>query len=136
MTTMLDASSVLLGRFAAAFPTTPTWWPNTDFRADDFPTDGLWVQIRLRWGAGEAVTMAPDKVNTVHGVLQVWIYTPQNTGDGEALRFAEQVRQVYTRVQIGGVRCGIASGYQASEEYAMSWYAGQVTVPYEIDEGG
>lgn len=132
MTTMLDASSVLLSRFAAAFPTVPTWWPGTDFMP---PNNGtLWCQVRLVWGAGEAVTMGPDKRNTVHGVLQVRIYAPQNTGDGDALRLAEQVRQLYNRLDDGGVRCGVASGFQTSDEYALSWAAGQVTVPYTIDE--
>lgn len=132
MTTMLDASAVLLGRFAEAFPTVPTWFPGTDFMPPS--TGTLWCQVRLVWGAGEVLTMAPDKTNRVHGVLQVRIYAPQNTGDGDALRLAEQVRQLYNRLDEGGVRCEVASGFQQADDYALSWFAGQVTVPYWILE--
>ena len=62
------------------------------------------------------------------------IYAPQATGDGAALRFAEEVRQLYNRLDDGGVRCTVASGFQQESGYAMSWEAGQVTVPFTIDE--
>lgn len=130
MTTMASAASTLYRRLETAFPTLPVWWPNSDFR----PTaDALWVQVQLLWGQATAETMRPPKLNTIRGQLRLTIYAPQGQGDGPALRLADQIRPLYNRLDLDGVRCDVMSGAQ-DNSFQMTWYSLLLTVNYSIDE--
>lgn len=130
MTTMASAASTLYRRLQTALPDLPVWWPNADFRP---PSGALWVQVQLLWGQGSLLTMAPDKLNTLQGQLRVVIYAPQNQGDGPALRLADQIRPLYNRLHLEGVRCEVMSGAM-DNSFQLTWYSLLLTVPFTIEE--
>lgn len=130
MTTMAGAVSTLYRRLESALPTLPIWWPNADFRP---PAADLWVQVQTRWGQATAQSMRPPKLNTIQGQLRIAIYAPQGQGDGPALRLADQIRPLYNRLDLDGVRCEVMSGAQ-DNGYQLSWYSLLLIVNYTIDE--
>jgi hypothetical protein len=130
MTTMASATSTLYRRLEQALPDVPVWWPNSDYRPD---AGTLWLQVQNLWGQAVAETMRPPKLNRLSGQLRITIYAPQGQGDGPALRLADQIRPLYNRLDLEGVRCDVMSGAQ-NNDFQMTWYSLLLTVNYTIEE--
>src|SRR3954468_14462128 len=79
--------------------TTPICWPNASFIA---PTDEPWIDVRISWGDGEGVSMAPTNRNTLVGVLYVNCYCVEDEGQGEMMDVSDQVRDLFNRIEVAG----------------------------------
>lgn len=124
------AEAVIEGLIAAAFPTTPLAWANVPFTA---PTDAAWLRTTVQWGQGARASKPPPARQTVIGLVQVEVYTPQALGAGAARRLADQVRAVWNSQEVEGVRFGVPSGARETPP-ETPWYRRLVTTPVSVDE--
>lgn len=125
----LDAAEATIEHLLlAAFPTTPIAWPNVPFTP---PTGNPWLRSTVQWGYG-ALSTKPGR-QTIIGISQVEVYIPQAQGAGKARRIGDQIRAVFNSKDIDGVRFGVPSGPQQTQEEAP-WYRRLVTTPFSVDE--
>jgi len=106
-------------------------WANTP---DDPPTDGsVWVEPSILWGQGDLRTK--DGRNTIVGVLNVNVFAPAGTGTGTLFDTADDVRDIYNRVEVSGVRFGIPSGPRlVPVKPEARWVQANVSIPFTVDE--
>lgn len=125
-----EATRALETRLAAAFPTTPTAWPNVEFVA---PAGVLWLRPTVIWGMGVLHTMWPERQNLVLGIFQVSVFAPLAEGAGLALAVGDQVRDLYNRADLGAVRCNAAGG-PVVLPVDPPWYSLAVSIPFHVIE--
>jgi hypothetical protein len=133
MSAALDAATAAIKQrfdtlYKATFPNELISYPNARF----LPGKTLkpWARLTIRWGAGLPETM--DGVNTTAGVIFVSIFVPKGTGEGELLKRANTVRDIFNRQDISGVRCEVAGGPEMAEDAA--WMQSTVKIPFTFDE--
>ena len=125
-----DANAVISGLLESAFPSTPIAFPDTPFIA---PSSAQWLRLSIVWGDGDLATMGATNRNTIVGVVQVEVYTPPSQGDGANTRLADQVRDVYNRLESSGVRFNVPSA-PIHDNTETAWCRRLIRVPFTFDE--
>lgn len=129
MASALDtARQVIEGRLNTNWSATKIAWPNVAFS----PSSGeAWIQPSLLWGEGFVSTKTGR--NAVHGVLHINVFVPRGTGTGVALSYADDLRDLFNRLEVSGVRFDAPSGPQpqAGDE---DWAQVAVTVGFTVEE--
>lgn len=113
---------------AAAFPTTPTAWPNVPFTAPA----GQWLKVDFLWGNGTITTKSPNGLNFITGVLQLAVFERKDGGDGSLDALAESARAAFNRVQLTDIWFGAASG--PVRLFEESWRSLVVSCPFRVLE--
>lgn len=125
-----EATRALETRLTAAFPLTPIAWPNVEFVA---PVGELWLRPTVIWGMGVLHTMYPERQNLVLGIFQVSLFAPLAEGAGPVLTVADEIRELYSRVVLGAVRCNAAGG-PVLLPVEPPWYSVAVSIPFHVVE--
>lgn len=113
---------------------TPIAWEGVDFD----PPDGPWIQVTIRWGDGFIETMGGtgSGTNTVPGVLFINLFDQPGGGAGTIEGHADDIRDLFNRAEIGGVRFDAPSGPKPATDQRDEgeWLQRTVTVPFELIE--
>lgn len=127
---LMDAQAAIWTRLAAAVPTLAIAYPGTPFTT---PVAAPWVRASLVWGDGALSTMGATNRNTIIGLVQLEVYTPAAQGDGANTVLADTLRDVWNRVEAGGVRYMVPSGPRPAQLDSV-WFRSLLRIPFSWDE--
>lgn len=134
MASALKAAQVaILTRFKTEWADrTPVAWPNV---VSTPPEAGPWVRFDIVWGDAEATTMGPagKMRNTIPGVVFVNVFAAPGKGRGVLNDTADDVRDVFNRLEVSGVRFNVPSGPEPVRG-DPEWEQAVVRIPFSVDE--
>lgn len=125
------AQAAVFTAFADAWASrTPIAWPNAPFT----PPAKVWVKVDLTWADGVPSTMGPvaARRNSIAGLLTVGVYGPRDVGGKGVMDVADDVRDVFNRLTVDGVRFDVPSGPLPGADPALA--GGVVRVTFSVDE--
>ncbi|HEX7048654.1 MAG TPA: phage tail terminator-like protein [Longimicrobiales bacterium] len=106
-------------------------WEGVDFT----PPASEWVRLSILWGDAFEQTMGGPAVgkNEVVGVVSVTLFYPPGRGTGVLEGLADDVRDIFNRAEVSGVRFGAPSGPKPARE-RDGWVQTTVDVPFTVEE--
>lgn len=124
--TPLQIHTALRNALAAAFPTTPTAWPNEPF---DPTGKATWMRPAFRPGESFPGEFSGDDKRT--GSYKIQVFTPEGSGAGAALNIAGQIEAAFRWKSFGGVECMAPYSSDPQEDAGGGpWFMCVVTIPW------
>jgi len=109
----------------------PIAWDNVPFEP---PADAeSFIEPVILWGEGGLSTK--NGRNTIVGVLNINVYVVAGKGYGPMYTIADEIRDIYNRVEVAGVRFGVPSPARSVVSGSDSrWVQGNISIPFTVDE--
>lgn len=124
--TPLAIHTALRNALAAAFPTMPIAWPNEDFTP---PEEAAWIRATIKYGQDFPGSFSGDDKEV--GVYIVQVFTPNNSGAGDCLDLAGQVKAAFAWKSFSGVECQVAPLADPKEDAGGGpWFQCNVNVSW------
>lgn len=112
-------------RLNTGWSTTPIAWDNVPYVS----TPGTsWIRCTILPGSVEALEFGRDTLKEHSGIIDIGIFTPQNTGSATARGYADTLSALFDMVAFGTIDCEEASVQNLG--IADGWYHLSVTIPY------
>ena len=105
-------------------------WPNVPFE----PPDKLesFIESVILWGEGSGITK--NGRNTLVGVLNINVFSIAGRGFGPLNTIADEIRDIFNRVEVSGVRFGIPTAANPATSDKTKWVQGNISIPFTVDE--
>lgn len=131
-------------RMTAAYPSVPVQYSNQDFTppdVDNYPVTGgtpddllasTWMQLAVIWADSRQADMAESPRYRSTGLVTVSVNVPRGSGDGLALKVANDVSTAFRRLRLDGnilFRGPVVRRVGPDGQ----WYKVNVTVPFHLD---
>lgn len=106
-------------------------WPGVPFT----PPDAEWVRFNILWGDGFVQTMGGPGLGTneLVGVVSIQLFVKPGSGSGALEGYCDDVREIFNRVEVSGVRFEAPSGPRPPQE-RDGWLQGTVDVAFTVEE--
>jgi hypothetical protein len=116
-------------RFIAAWTETPIAWGNVDFT----PPDGAaWVRLHIENGDSYQASLGSPVLVRHPGLIQIAIFVPAGTGEGQAASLADQASVVFRFSMFDDIVCRSASRHILPDQ--SGWHVSIVEIPFHRDE--
>lgn len=129
-------NTALFTKLAALAPAIPIAWPNVNY-APQIGTPYMRAAIIPYPTANPTMGMGALDVKRYFGLLQVLLYYPINSGEGDLRRKADAVIAWFYRgltLTSGGVSVNIdATPYASPAFVSDAWFVVPVSIPYRSD---
>jgi hypothetical protein len=125
----LEARLATLWVDAAGDPRTPIRWPGVVF-TPPVGDGAAWLEPVVVFGEG--LHLSKDGRNRIVGVLNVNLFASPGGGLGSLYTLADQVRDLFNRVDLPDLRLQVPSGPRLVTEDPFLQLA--LTVPFEAEE--
>jgi len=129
-----DERQAIEGRLAANYSSTSIKYENVPFNQ---PASSAWVSLEILSGdGGQASLGGAQAIHRYGGVIQITIYTPEDTGTDAARTIADILEPIFRQKQFSQDNSGVihtATPSFYSLGVVGGWYRSVVSIPYFRD---